>query len=105
MNQKFIKSMFLGSLVLGTLVASTLPTMANTASPVESTADTKIVKFIKAVGLPESLNVIKSGSTYIAVVWNYPHAVNGKDMYVLLEDGQPKLVTIDGKVVMSSLDK
>jgi hypothetical protein len=46
---------------------------------------------------------MKSGSTNLEI-WNYPHTVNSKDMYILLEDGHPKSVTIDDKVVFSAFD-
>jgi len=102
MNQKFIK---LSSLVLVAQLATfNMPVMANAKPQPESQHDTKIVKFVEAVGFPKSVKAIKTGSTYIADVWNYPHAVNGKDMYILFENGHPKAVTIDGKVVLSALD-
>jgi len=91
-------------LVFGHLATIIVPDMAIAAPQPETQADTKILKFVKAVGFPESVKAIKTGSTYIAVVWNYSHAVNGKDIYILFEDGQPKSVTIDGKVVLSAID-
>jgi len=45
-----------------------------------------------------SLNEINSDSTNLAIL-NYPHAVNGKNMNILLENEHPKSVIIDGKVV------
>ena len=100
MNQKFIK--FDSSILITILAAIIMPVMANAEPHPELQTDNKIVNFIKAVGLPKSLNEVKSGSTNLAI-WNYPHSVNGKDMYILLEDGHPKSVTIDGKIVLSAL--
>src|SRR5450830_385592 len=101
MKQNYLKSIFI-SLVFSTLSILVIP-MANAEPQLESQADTKIINFIKAVGFPKGLNVIKTGPTSV-VIWNYPHAVNGKDMYILFEDGQPKSVSINGKVVMSAID-
>jgi hypothetical protein len=52
---------------------------------------------------PKGLNIIKTDPTSV-VIWNYPHSVNGKDMYILFENGQPKSVSINGKVLMFAID-
>lgn len=103
MKQNYLKIIFI-SLAISTLATIILPVTANAETQAELLAETKILKFVKAVGFPENIKVIKIGSTYNAVVWTYPHAINGKDMYILFEDGQPKSVTIDGKTVLSATD-
>ena len=103
MKQRYLKSIYI-SLVFSTLATLILPVIANAETQAEFKAETKILKFVRAVGFPESIKAIKAGSTYIAVVWNYPHAVNGKDMYILFKDGKPNSVTVDGKIVLSATD-
>lgn len=90
--------------LIALLATLMVPAMAFAEPQQEPQPDTKIIKFVKAVGLPASISQIKAGSTIIAIVWNYPHSMNGKDMYILLQDGLPKTVTIGGKMAMSSLD-
>jgi hypothetical protein len=103
MKQNYLKNIYI-SLAISTLATIILPVIANAETQAEFQAETKILKFVRAVGFPESIKAIKTGSTYNAVVWNYPHAINGKDMYILFEDGQPKSVSIDGKIVLSAKD-
>jgi|GEM_PF-3531544 len=55
---------------------------------------------MKELGTPPIIRPVKpgEGNTVVAVVWIYPEAAHGKDIAVILIEGEVKALLVDGQV-------